>query len=164
MRSRYIKLDPMRLLTLLEVSGLSLEARGAYLVLLLRSYGGFGRYENGRPTKLNSGIIEHLLLAPKKQARRVLKELEASGLIEIGADQIIAVNGYDPAAWVRGAFPAAMREEILSANGNICALCGSTDELTIDHIIPVAAEGPESEENYQVLCRPCNSSKGTKHG
>lgn len=28
----------------------------------------------------------------------------------------------------------------------------------------VAAEGPESEENYQVLCRPCNSSKGTKHG
>lgn len=42
-----------------------------------------------------------------------------------------------------------------------CVSCESTDDLTIDHIIPMRMGGPHSIENLQVLCRSCNAKKGT---
>lgn len=41
--------------------------------------------------------------------------------------------------------------------GPACTCCGATDDLTRDHIIPLAAGG----DNHQLttLCRACNSSK-----
>lgn len=50
-----------------------------------------------------------------------------------------------------------------------CARCGDTQELTIDHIIPVGmllnSFGAKKEEtydydNFQALCRRCNTAKG----
>lgn len=46
-----------------------------------------------------------------------------------------------------------------------CIACDAPVDLrrTVgDHIIPLAAGGPESVQNSLLLCRPCNSSKGTK--
>lgn len=34
--------------------------------------------------------------------------------------------------------------------------------MTIDHIIPLSRGGSNYTENIQLLCRPCNSSKGTR--
>lgn len=45
-----------------------------------------------------------------------------------------------------------------------CEECGATERLSVDHIIPVS-ERPEWEYervNCRVLCKPCNSRKGTK--
>lgn len=33
----------------------------------------------------------------------------------------------------------------------------------VDHIIPLALDGGNGRDNLQILCRPCNSSKGAKH-
>lgn len=46
----------------------------------------------------------------------------------------------------------------------VCAACGANDtnRLEIDHIIPKARNGGNNLDNLQVLCRSCNSSKGTK--
>ena len=44
----------------------------------------------------------------------------------------------------------------------ICLRCGTSDNLSIDHVIPVALGGRNAIENTQVLCRSCNSSKGVK--
>ena len=41
-----------------------------------------------------------------------------------------------------------------------CAHCGSTDNLQVDHIIPVARGGKTEKSNLQVLCKLCNCSKG----
>lgn len=40
-----------------------------------------------------------------------------------------------------------------------CLKCGSSDDLTIDHIIPVARGGSGEFSNLQCLCRSCNSKK-----
>lgn len=42
---------------------------------------------------------------------------------------------------------------------NECRYCQSTEALTIDHIIPKAVGGQDVLENFQVLCRHCNSIK-----
>jgi 5-methylcytosine-specific restriction endonuclease McrA len=44
-----------------------------------------------------------------------------------------------------------------------CPRCGSTythdNPMTRDHIIPKSKGGMNNKENYQELCRTCNSSK-----
>jgi len=43
-----------------------------------------------------------------------------------------------------------------------CVMCGSTQQITIDHIIPIARGGTHSVGNLQTLCKKCNSSKQDK--
>lgn len=44
-----------------------------------------------------------------------------------------------------------------------CANCGTTDDLTVDHITPISAGGDLYDRtNLAVLCRPCNSRKGAE--
>lgn len=42
-----------------------------------------------------------------------------------------------------------------------CSNCGTTTDLTVDHITPLADGGdPYDLDNLDVLCRSCNSAKG----
>jgi 5-methylcytosine-specific restriction endonuclease McrA len=43
-----------------------------------------------------------------------------------------------------------------------CANCGSKEDITLDHIIPISRGGRHSIGNLQALCRTCNSSKNAK--
>lgn len=43
-----------------------------------------------------------------------------------------------------------------------CQMLFTPDELTIDHIIPWSRGGRTELSNAQLLCRPCNSSKGNR--
>jgi 5-methylcytosine-specific restriction enzyme A len=43
-----------------------------------------------------------------------------------------------------------------------CAECGSTHDLTVDHIVPLARGGRSEMSNLQTLCRPCNGSKSAR--
>ena len=66
--------------------------------------------------------------------------------------------------------------QILAHYGSFCACCGTTDNLTLDHIEPerrkncrgwdpIAAYKKVIDDGfpagYQILCKPCNTSKGT---
>ncbi len=53
------------------------------------------------------------------------------------------------------------RAAVLDRDGHQCSYCGSTDNLTIDHIIPVAHGGLSIIENLRTLCGHCNTSKGS---
>lgn len=46
-----------------------------------------------------------------------------------------------------------------------CACCGKSlvDGYHIDHIMPLALGGPNTDDNIQLLCATCNLSKGAKH-
>lgn len=54
--------------------------------------------------------------------------------------------------------------QLLWENGKRCAICGrkikSLDDLTIDHIIPLAEGGKNEIENFQLAHKACNESKG----
>ena len=53
-------------------------------------------------------------------------------------------------------------DKLLKLSSNRCLKCGSKDKLSIDHIIPVIKNGTNCIDNLQILCLPCNKSKGTK--
>lgn len=41
-----------------------------------------------------------------------------------------------------------------------CAYCGSKEEITPDHVVPIAKNGSTTIDNIVPCCRRCNSSKG----
>ncbi len=49
--------------------------------------------------------------------------------------------------------------EVLKRFNHQCAICGSTEQITQDHIIPITKGGNDSKDNLQPLCRRCNSAK-----
>lgn len=54
------------------------------------------------------------------------------------------------------------RLRIYERDGFRCLHCSTTEDLTIDHIVPRRRGGTNDESNLQTLCRRCNSSKGAK--
>ena len=54
----------------------------------------------------------------------------------------------------------AKRDRILYRDYNKCLKCGSTENLSMDHINPKVLGGTDSEDNLQTLCGACNSKKG----
>ena len=42
-----------------------------------------------------------------------------------------------------------------------CFACGSRENLTVDHIVPIARGGKHAVGNLMTLCGSCNSSKGS---
>lgn len=55
-----------------------------------------------------------------------------------------------------------MRGFYLDKFNHKCVKCGSTERLELDHIIAITEGGDNSQENIQVLCKPCNGKKGGK--
>lgn len=47
----------------------------------------------------------------------------------------------------------------------VCAIpsCGTTDQLTVDHIRPLSRGGTDDLANLRFLCRSHNSAKGDRH-
>jgi 5-methylcytosine-specific restriction endonuclease McrA len=43
-----------------------------------------------------------------------------------------------------------------------CSYCGTEDDLEADHIILLSKGGLVVFDNYQVLCKTCNASKGAR--
>ena len=63
------------------------------------------------------------------------------------------------------AFKPGMRQKAYELQNGACALCGKEldiSEMEADHITPWSEGGKTIVENCQMLCRPCNRSKGKK--
>lgn len=51
------------------------------------------------------------------------------------------------------------REGILKRDNYSCVYCGSTENICIDHIIPLVSGGSNAPDNLAVACKSCNSGK-----
>jgi len=54
------------------------------------------------------------------------------------------------------------RKNILRRDNHRCQFCGSTSNLTIDHIIPKSKGGEDDWENLTTACIRCNNKKGDR--
>ena len=54
------------------------------------------------------------------------------------------------------------RKNILRRDNHRCQFCGSTSNLTIDHIIPKSRGGEDTWENLTTACIRCNNKKGDR--
>jgi 5-methylcytosine-specific restriction endonuclease McrA len=54
------------------------------------------------------------------------------------------------------------RKFLEKAKGKVCAECGQTDGLTVDHIKSLANGGDNDRSNMQLLCDPCHVVKTIK--
>lgn len=55
-----------------------------------------------------------------------------------------------------------IRISVFARDEGRCRRCGSTKNLSVDHIIPVKNGGTDDMDNLQTLCRKCNSQKGCR--
>lgn len=53
--------------------------------------------------------------------------------------------------------PKEIRERVI--HGGVCKICGASENLTVDHIIPRCYGGSNNIDNLQCLCGSCNSRK-----
>lgn len=62
----------------------------------------------------------------------------------------------------RPGIPAWLRAAVYDRDGRACRECGSTSDLTLDHIYPYSLGGEDTLDNLRTLCRSCNSTKGAR--
>lgn len=56
------------------------------------------------------------------------------------------------------------RLKVLARDGHVCMYCGTSEQLTVDHVLPIKYH-PElamDMENMVIACKPCNSRKGSR--
>ncbi|HAA26455.1 MAG TPA: HNH endonuclease [Cyanobacteria bacterium UBA8553] len=58
--------------------------------------------------------------------------------------------------------PPVNRREVLRRDKHTCQYCGSTKQLTLDHVIPRSKGGKHSWDNVVIACEQCNSRKGDR--
>jgi len=129
----------------------------------------------------SNGTIGHETAAywlglPVEEAAAVLKQHADAGMfIDLGngryaqPDIIYFVgssDGYAPdcrsTGYKKRPVSKARRARILKRDGGVCHYCGSSENLTIDHIVAEVSGGAHTDDNLVACCRSCNSSKGTK--
>lgn len=52
--------------------------------------------------------------------------------------------------------------DLIERDGEYCQRCGTTETLSIDHVIALANGGSNELDNLQLLCNKCNSAKGAR--
>jgi hypothetical protein len=62
----------------------------------------------------------------------------------------------------REAIPRAVQREVWQRDGGRCVECATKEKLCFDHIVPFSRGGSNSVRNLQLLCEPCNMSKGNR--
>jgi hypothetical protein len=125
---------------------------------------------SGFPAEL---AVLALAQLPERTLWKTFDDVELQDLYDLASETGLhdAADQFRTAALARpyiddGKVPRAVFEAVMKRDGYRCqeAGCGATEDLTIDHKIVPWSEGGSSTdpENLQVLCRSCNSRKGTR--
>ena len=134
--------------------------------------------------ELINALIKHPTVEYKLQVRLLLKNMAGRLICKKSAffqkDEVITLigrlrqkkNGFylDGEIWdaichvERGKVSNRMRFAIYKRDGNRCRYCGSTYDLQVDHIYPIAKGGKSVFDNLQTLCGRCNQTKSDSLG
>ena len=95
---------------------------------------------------------ERLLKAPSKTHGYYIQDVETNAKYKFSISK------------GRIKFPKEVREMIYHSTDGKCALCGRKlvyDDMTLDHITPLAMDGEDNVNNLQGTCKACNLFKGS---
>jgi hypothetical protein len=114
--------------------------------------------------KINSSVLvlnsdfNPINIANAKKAIKLLIKRKAEFITE----KVIRLINYIylPISKIRNTKPS--RKSIHTRDGNKCVYCGSTRELTIDHVLPTSRGGQNTWENLVCACVKCNTKKGNR--
>lgn len=59
----------------------------------------------------------------------------------------------------RKSIAKSTRLAVMERDRRTCQHCGTTEQPSLDHIIPRSKGGTNAQSNLQVLCKPCNERK-----
>lgn len=93
-------------------------------------------------------LVKRTVLREQRELLRARQEVETLEQVR------------DLPAMNRQLIPDEVRLFVWQRDGGSCVRCESRENLEFDHIIPVADGGSSTERNVQLLCEPCNRSKG----
>jgi hypothetical protein len=68
----------------------------------------------------------------------------------------------DPKARIVLVRMSKVRKHVFDRDGGKCQHCGATQDLELDHMIPLSRGGSNTEKNLQVLCASCIRSKDNR--
>ena len=78
-------------------------------------------------------------------------------------ERIGEVQDIPPLAERRRIIPSTVKQNVWKRDGGKCTVCGASDELHFDHIIPFSQGGTSlTAENVQLLCARHNLEKSDK--
>lgn len=103
--------------------------------------------------------------AANRQSRTALDDACAgvegalpSQVIEVPEHIRLTIKGKERAWRV----PPVNRREVLRRDHHTCQYCGSTHNLTLDHVVPLSKGGSHSWDNVVTACERCNQRKGNR--
>jgi len=76
--------------------------------------------------------------------------------------QVVEANHRAKEKGIPGIITVEEWKALKGSVNSICPCCGAIAGLEVDHINPICKGGPNTIENLQPLCKPCNKSKFTK--
>ena len=112
-----------------------------------RTYWTFEQRVYWEDGELSSADVLALVRQRQRRMRRTLERAHAALAGEAAESR-------------RQPIPRAVRLAVFERDGGRCVECGSSFDVQYDHVIPLALGGAGTVENLQILCAPCNQSKG----
>jgi hypothetical protein len=90
----------------------------------------------------------------------LLLERENRARAKVGRAVALMDAADEPQPVGRERIPSDVKRLVWERDEGVCVECGSTSALQYDHIIPYSLGGSSTIRNLQLLCAPCNQSKG----
>lgn len=108
--------------------------------------------------------IAFALRMSESDTATALESLTERGALTIdesgGVGTAYAAFPSDRDAWI--AVRAELTPLVFARDEHCCVYCGATEDLTVDHVLPISRGGTNDLSNLVTACRPCNSSKNAK--
>lgn len=78
------------------------------------------------------------------------------------SNRVIRLRSYVSMPISRTAKEKPTKSAIYRRDNNTCQYCGSTRNLTVDHLVPRCKGGTDTWDNLLIACSRCNTVKGHK--
>lgn len=114
---------------------------------------------------------QKVLFEGKEYIRTVYNEGGSCAQVALKGERYLVARDPSPETWhvitqniyyrKRPRIPTGIKKAVFERDNHTCLMCGSIENLVLDHIHPHCEGGSSDIENLQTLCRDCNGRKGS---